>query len=101
MGLQDRDYHREKYQKIQFEDILKNKAKFAQKADNGWLASINDHAKFFAVNRRYRLAMTGKRSGEDFARQIALAGYATDPRYAEKVVALIRQHGLDQFDEAI
>lgn len=64
----------------------------------GWLGSINDHARFFMLNRRYRLAMTGKRTGEDFARQIALAGYATDPRYAEKVIAIIRQHKLDRFD---
>ena len=64
----------------------------------GWLESINDHAKFFAVNPRYRLAMTGKRTGEDFARQIALAGYATDPRYADKLAAVIRANKLDQYD---
>jgi len=33
----------EKYQKIQFDDILKNKAKFAQKADNGWLALVQHY----------------------------------------------------------
>ena len=64
----------------------------------GWLDSINDRAKFFAVNPRYRLAMTGKRTGDDFARQIALAGYATDPRYAEKLCQIIRQYKLDQYD---
>jgi flagellar rod assembly protein/muramidase FlgJ len=65
----------------------------------GWLASINDRAKFFALNPRYRLAMTGRRTGEDFARQIAIAGYATDPRYADKIIAVIRSHKLDQYDE--
>ena len=64
----------------------------------GWLASINDRAKFFAVNPRYRLAMTGKRTGEDFARQVAAAGYATDPLYAEKLCRIIRQHRLEQYD---
>ena len=64
-----------------------------------WLESINDHAKFFAVNPRYRLAMTGKRTGEDFAKQIALAGYATDPRYADKVCQIIRQRKLTQYDQ--
>lgn len=64
----------------------------------GWLGAINDHAKFFAVNPRYRLAMTGQRTGEDFARQIALAGYATDPKYADKVISVIRQHKLDALD---
>ena len=33
----------EKFQKIEFSDIEKNKAKFAQKADNGWLALVQHY----------------------------------------------------------
>ncbi len=33
----------EKYQKIDFSDIVKGKAKFAQKADNGWLAMVQHY----------------------------------------------------------
>ncbi|OHC72449.1 MAG: membrane protein insertase YidC [Rhodocyclales bacterium RIFCSPLOWO2_02_FULL_63_24] len=33
----------EKYQKVEFADILKNKAKFTQKADNGWLAMVQHY----------------------------------------------------------
>ncbi|MCK9387472.1 MAG: membrane protein insertase YidC [Sulfuritalea sp.] len=33
----------EKYQKVEFADVLKNKAKFAQKADNGWLAMVQHY----------------------------------------------------------
>jgi len=33
----------EKYQKVEFADILKNKAKFATKADNGWLAMVQHY----------------------------------------------------------
>lgn len=33
----------EKFQKVDFADILKNKAKFAQKADNGWLAMVQHY----------------------------------------------------------
>ena len=33
----------EKYQKVEFADILKNKAKFAPKADNGWLAMVQHY----------------------------------------------------------
>jgi len=33
----------DKYQKVEFADILKNKAKFAQKADNGWLAMVQHY----------------------------------------------------------
>lgn len=63
-----------------------------------WQASINDRARFFAVNPRYRLAMTGKRTGEDFARQVAAAGYATDPLYADKLCRIIRRYRLNEYD---
>ncbi|MCF8178507.1 MAG: membrane protein insertase YidC [Sulfuritalea sp.] len=33
----------EKFQKVDFEEILKNKAKFAQKADNGWVAMVQHY----------------------------------------------------------
>jgi len=33
----------EKYQKVEFADILKNKAKFVQKADNGWMAMVQHY----------------------------------------------------------
>jgi YidC/Oxa1 family membrane protein insertase len=33
----------EKYQKVEFADILKGKAKFAQKADNGWVAMVQHY----------------------------------------------------------
>ena len=33
----------EKYQKVEFADILKNKAKFAAKADNGWIAMVQHY----------------------------------------------------------
>ena len=33
----------EKFQKVEFADILKNKAKFAQKADNCWLAMVQHY----------------------------------------------------------
>ncbi len=33
----------EKYQKVQFAEILKDKAKFAQKADDGWLAMVQHY----------------------------------------------------------
>jgi YidC/Oxa1 family membrane protein insertase len=33
----------EKYQKVEFADILKGKAKFAQKSDSGWLAMVQHY----------------------------------------------------------
>ena len=59
--------------------------------------SINDHARFLSVNPRYHKAFltTG---GPNFAKEIAKAGYATDPDYAEKLVNLIRHYDLEKYD---
>ena len=65
-----------------------------------WLEAIADHAKFLLGNPRYKLAFTGQRAGEDFARMVQACGYATDPRYADKVGSIIHQHQLDRFDGA-
>jgi len=63
-----------------------------------WRECIEDHAAFLHRNPRYKLAFVGERSGSDFARQIAAAGYATDPLYGEKIVSVIRAHNLDALD---
>ncbi len=63
-----------------------------------WLASIDDHSRFLILNPRYKLAFTGHRTGEDFARMVQACGYATDPRYADKIISIIRQHKLNQYD---
>ena len=64
-----------------------------------WLGCIEDHAAFLMANPRYRLAFTGDRTGEDFARAVAAAGYATDPKYADKIVSVIRAHNLSELDK--
>lgn len=63
-----------------------------------WQGAIDDHAAFLLTNPRYHLAFFGKRTGEDFARQVAAAGYATDPAYADKIIAVIRAHNLAALD---
>ncbi len=51
--------------------------------------SFTDHAQFFYDNPRYKDALEVKGDPREFARRIALAGYATDPDYADKLIDLI------------
>ena len=60
--------------------------------------SITEHARFFLRNRRYAPALKFKDDPDAFAREIHKAGYATAPNYAEKLIALMRQHNLYRFD---
>ena len=62
-----------------------------------WLGSITDHAKFLTTNKRYAAAFLTK-NVEDFVAAVAKAGYATDPLYAHKIIIMINQHNLKQFD---
>jgi flagellum-specific peptidoglycan hydrolase FlgJ len=69
---------------------------------DSWGDSVNDHSRFLLVNPRY--AQSGF-----FERCVALdymgaahalqnAGYATDPQYAAKLIALIEQYKLQPYD---
>lgn len=59
-----------------------------------WQACIDDHAMFLVVNKRYQSAFTVRNDVVAFTRAIANAGYATDPKYAEKILSVIKCHNL-------
>jgi len=67
---------------------------------SSWSECLTDHAKFFIVNKRYAPAFQHTDNAEQFALAVAAAGYATDPQYAAKVIAVIRSHNLTQYDKA-
>jgi flagellar rod assembly protein/muramidase FlgJ len=62
-----------------------------------WLGAITDHAAFLQTNPRYEVAFQMS-NGEDFARAVAAAGYATDPAYAEKIISIMHAHNLMALD---
>ncbi len=52
--------------------------------------SFIDWAGLLFTNRRYRPALAYRKQPYRFAQQIAQAGYATDPNYAEKLQKIMR-----------
>lgn len=52
---------------------------------------FTDHANFFFRNKRYTKALLVKSDPYKFAEEVAKAGYATAPNYAESLKALIRE----------
>lgn len=58
---------------------------------------FDDHAKFFRENPRYSKCW-GETTGEGWARAVAAAGYATDPKYAWKLIQTMRARKLAQYD---
>ena len=52
--------------------------------------SFTDHAKLFLTNKRYAKALLVKADPYKFAEEVAKAGYATEPTYAERLKGVIR-----------
>ncbi|MEF1292028.1 flagellar assembly peptidoglycan hydrolase FlgJ [Vibrio sp. M260118] len=50
--------------------------------------SFNDYVSFLNKNPRYTMALRHGGNNEEFIRGIHQAGYATDPRYADKVLSV-------------
>lgn len=60
--------------------------------------SFVDHGRFFLENARYAQAMKVANDPIAFAREIQRAGYATDPGYSDKLIALMNKFNLQQYD---
>ena len=52
--------------------------------------SFTDHANLFVNNKRYAKALQVKSDPYKFAEEVAKAGYATEPTYAERLKGVIR-----------
>ncbi len=52
-------------------------------------ASFQDYVQFLQNNPRYQTALAAKSNPADFARALQKAGYASDPQYADKLIAIM------------
>lgn len=62
---------------------------------HSWAESIADHSRLL-LTKRYQ-AVPGK-TGKEAARAVAAAGYATDPGYAAKLIAMMDKYELYKYD---
>lgn len=62
--------------------------------------SLHDHGKFFHENKRYA-EVIGITNYKKQAQMIQRAGYATDPEYANKLIRLIEQNELQNWDDDV
>ncbi|RZJ28191.1 MAG: LysM peptidoglycan-binding domain-containing protein [Flavobacterium sp.] len=64
--------------------------------------SYQDHAIFLTGRDRYAfLFQLDKRDYAGWARGLKAAGYATDPRYPEKLIGIIERYQLSQYDAEV
>ena len=60
--------------------------------------AAEDYGKFLTSNPRYKSAFLYANDPLKFADQLQIAGYATDPRYAAKLKAIITTYDLIEYD---
>lgn len=70
---------------------------------NSWEESMNDHTLLFANGVSwnpdlYQSVLTAS-TYQEAAQALQDSGYATDPNYASKVISVIEENQLDQFDK--
>lgn len=61
--------------------------------------SFNDYLNLISKGERYQLAMDNVAKPEQFIKQLHQAGYATDPKYADKVLSIYHGGELKQYIE--
>ncbi len=76
---------------ISITDLFRSYADFKEAAE--------DYGKFLTSNTRYSQAFQYVNDPYKFAEQLQAAGYATDPRYAEKLKTIISTYFLDEYDK--
>ncbi|WP_168801667.1 sporangiospore maturation cell wall hydrolase GsmA [Glycomyces buryatensis] len=60
--------------------------------------SYRDHGELLSGWSRYSKAMEVKGEPDKFAREIHKAGYATDPKYSDKLISIMTQYDLYRYD---
>lgn len=60
--------------------------------------SYRDHGQYLRDNSRYATAFDHTDDADKFIHEIADAGYATDPKYASKIISLMDDHDLYRFN---
>lgn len=63
-----------------------------------WEASVRDHGRFLAERPRYA-SVIGATDYRAAAQALQQAGYATDPQYAAKLIAIIERWNLSAYDQ--
>jgi flagellum-specific peptidoglycan hydrolase FlgJ len=62
--------------------------------------SFKDHSEFLTKRKRYAKLFTLKQSDyKGWARELRRAGYATDKKYPQKLIALIERYDLNKYDK--
>jgi len=76
---------------LEFRDGVAKKERANFRAYESYEESFNDYANFLFENRRYQKALKSTDNPAAYFNELQQAGYATDPKYAEKIMSILRR----------
>jgi len=76
---------------LEYADGVARMERAAFRAYPDFAASFQDYVEFIAGRPRYREALAQAGDPAGYLRALAQAGYATDPRYADKILAILER----------
>lgn len=74
---------------LEYEQGVAVRKQAAFRAYDSWKASFDDYAEFLLGNPRYHEALENRGDPHRYLRALQRAGYATDPHYADKIIAIL------------
>ncbi len=83
-------------QTLEFEQNTFNELKQSFRAYDSLKESFNDFAEFILSNDRYSYALGFAHDSKRFLQEIQNAGYATDPKYADKILNVLSNKAFEQ-----
>jgi len=81
---------------LEFDGGVAQKVTAGFRAYGSYQDSFDDYVRFIKSNPRYSEALKQAGNPDDYIRELQAAGYATDPRYAEKVMSIYRSQTAGQ-----
>lgn len=82
---------------LEFEQGVAKKVNAGFRSYNSFQESFQDYVDFIKNNPRYADALKKAGNAEHYMRELQQAGYATDPKYADKVMSIYQSDTMAQF----
>ena len=82
---------------LEFEQGIGKKVQAGFRVYDSFQQSFQDYVQFLKSNPRYRDALQQTENPETYVQALQQAGYATDPKYAEKIMQLYHDKALEKY----
>jgi len=90
-----------KVETLEFKQGVAKKEIAGFRSYQSYQESFNDYVDFIKTNPRYKTAIKMAEKAERYVHELQQAGYATDPKYAEKVMKIYNSNIVSQPSDAL